>query len=62
MPNDFCLLFKPISSKRPTHDNFISVSAEWVTHQRKVEAASRLSLPDVRHLVNKEPLKGKPLL
>lgn len=60
MADNFRLLFKSVALERPTGLDLITVTAEGMPHQRQIEAAALLGLPDVRQLVDEEtlPVKG----
>jgi hypothetical protein len=56
MANYFGLLLKAIVLESPSALEVVAVSAEWMTHQRKVESPALLSLPHVRELVHEKTL------
>ena len=55
--HDLSLLLQPVAPKRPPGPEFIVVTAERVTHQRQVEAAAGLGLPDMGHFVDEQSLQ-----
>ena len=57
VPNDFRLLFQPVTVERATRNDVIAISAEWVAHQRQIPFAALLRLPHMRHFMDEMPLK-----
>jgi hypothetical protein len=62
VPYQLGLLFQSVSVERAAIDQLIRVSAKWVTHHHQIEAAARLGLPDMGHLMNEQALERKALL
>ena len=61
MADDFGLLLEPVALERPARTKIIGVAAERMAHQRQVEAAARLRLPDVGHFVDEQALPRERL-
>ncbi|QNP43356.1 hypothetical protein H9L15_00295 [Sphingomonas daechungensis] len=62
MADDLRLLFQSIVLEPAAQFDFIAVSAEGMAHQRQVEPASLLCLPDVCQFVNEQALSVQGLL
>jgi hypothetical protein len=62
VPNDFGLLFKTIVLEPSAGLESIAISAEWVAHQRKVEATAFLGLPHMCQLVHEKTLQVQRFL
>jgi hypothetical protein len=62
VPHNFGLLLKSVPIERFVWNKFIGVSAKRVAHQREVEAAALLALPDVSHFVDEHSLRGQGLV
>src|SRR5256885_10661019 len=58
---DHGLLLEPIAIERLSGFEDVIVSAERMAHERQVEAAFRLGLPDVSHFMDEEPLTAERL-
>ena len=56
MADDFCLLFDAVVFEGSSVFELIGIAAERVAHQRKIEAAAGLGLPDVRQLMDEKTL------
>ena len=56
MPDDLRLLLEAIVFEPPAGLQLVAVAAEGVAHQRQVETAALLRLPDMGQLMNEEPL------
>lgn len=56
MPHDFRLLFKTVVFEAPTRLKHIFVAAEGVSHQREVEPAAPLSLPNMGQFMDEKSL------
>ena len=54
--DDLRLLLEPVAVERPAVPKRIGVAAERVAHQRQIEAAAGLGLPDMGHFVDEQPL------
>src|SRR5262245_7073317 len=50
--DDFRLLLEPVAPKRTLGLKPIVIAAEWMAHQRQVETAALLRLPDMGQLVD----------
>src|SRR4051812_44418806 len=61
MPDDLGLLLEPVAPKGLSGFQFIRITAEGMAHQRQVETAAFLRLPDVGQLVDEEALPAKGL-
>ena len=62
MPDNLGLLLKPIIFEPSTRLKLIVVPAEGMAHQRQVETAALLRLPDMRQLVDEKTLPMQGLL
>ena len=56
MADDLCLLFDTIALKRLPRSKHISIATKWMASQRQVIFPVNLRLPDMGHLVHKQPL------
>src|SRR4051794_16114735 len=52
MRDNLRLLLESVVLERLSGRQFVSVAAEWMPHQRQIEAALRLRLPDVRQFMD----------
>src|SRR4051812_43875399 len=59
MRDDLRLLLESVVRERLSGRQLISVAAERMPHQRQIEAALRLRLPDVRHFMDEEALAAE---
>ena len=59
--DDLRLLFQAIAVEGFFRLDLVRITAERVAHERQVEAASRLGLPHMCHLVNEEALAAERL-
>ena len=57
MADDFGLLLKAVALERPVRAQVIAIAAEGVAHQRQVEAAALLRLPDMGHFMDEKALR-----
>jgi len=62
MAHHFRLLFEAVAVEPAAVDHAIAISAEGVPHQREIEAAAGLRLPDMGHFVDEEALQGQAFL
>lgn len=60
--DDLGLLFEPVAVEQAVGDEVVAIAAEWVPHQREVEAPAGLRLPDVRHFMDEQSLAVQRLL
>src|SRR4051794_8745321 len=59
--DDLGLLLEAVAAERLALDQPVPVAGEGVPHQRQVEAAALLRLPDMGHLVDEEALSPQRL-
>src|SRR5690242_17112118 len=59
--NDLGLLFQAVAVEGLARLQIVGIAAERMAHQRQVEAAVGLGLPDVGHLVDEEGLAPETL-
>ena len=62
MADDFRLLLQTVIFEAAPRLQLISVAAERMAHQRQIEAAALLCLPDMGQFVNEEALPMQRLL
>ena len=61
MADDFGLLLEAVAVERLALLERVGIAAERVAHQRQVEAAACLGLPDMGHFVDKQALAAERL-
>src|SRR5205814_9865930 len=61
MADNFRLLLQSVARERLAGFQHVAVAAEWMAHQRQIEAAALLRLPNVGQLVDEETLAAKRL-
>ena len=59
--DDFGLLLQPVSFERFSGHERISILAEGMAHQRQIESAAPLALPDMREFVDEKSLPPQRL-
>ena len=62
VPDNLRLLLETVPIERSPRHQVVAVAAERVAHQRQIETAAFLRLPDVGHFVDEESLAAERLV